>query len=65
MKSNQEPEYITFESIQKMIGVADITLFEVYLKEIYKDLASRNDSTPKKGISTSTFYDYTTLHILL
>ena len=65
MKSNQEPEYITFESIQKMIGVADITLFEVYLKEIYKDLASRNDSTLKKGISKSTFYDYIKIPIFL
>ena len=65
MKSNQEPEYITFESIQKMIGVADISLFVVYLKEIYKDLASRNDSTLKKGISKSTFYDYIKIPIFI
>ena len=56
MKSpNQEFEYITFESLQKMIGVTDINLFVIYLKEIFKDLASRNDSTIKKGISKSTF----------
>ena len=66
MKSpNQEFEYITFESLQKMIGVTDINLFVIYLKEIFKDLASRNDSTIKKGISKSTFYDYIKIPIFI
>ena len=55
MKSpDVDSEYITFESLRKMIGISDINLFVVYLKEIYKDLSTRNNSTDKKGIAKNT-----------
>ena len=66
MKSpDVDSEYITFESLRKMIGISDINLFVVYLKEIYKDLSTRNNSTDQKGISKNTFYEYIKLPVFI
>ena len=55
--------FVDFESLQNSLGISDMTLFVGYLKEIYKDLAEREDK--KKGISKITFYDYIKLPILI
>ena len=66
MKSEEiDSEYITFESLRKMIGVSDINLLVIYLKEIYKDLSTRNNSNAKKGISKTTFYEYIKLPVFI
>lgn len=52
MKSEEiDSEYITFESLRKMIGVSDINLLVIYLKEIYKDfINSKQFKCEKRNI---------------
>ena len=57
--------YVDFESLQKILGLNDMTLFVSYLKEIYKDLAERSEGDKKKGINKVTFYDYIKLPIFI
>ena len=46
----EEKEFIDFNEIKKIISVENEELFLIYLKEIYKDLADRNETNRKKGI---------------
>ena len=57
--------YVDFESLQKILGLNDMTLFVSYLKEIYKDLAERSEGDKKKGVNKVTFYDYIKLPIFI
>ena len=41
-------DYIDFNEIKKYVGISEEILFLKYLKEVYKDLASRKDETKKK-----------------
>jgi hypothetical protein len=66
MLSNEaQNQYVDFESIQKLLGLNDMTLFLSYLKELYKDLAERSEGDKKKGINKVTFYDYMKLPIFI
>ena len=58
-------EYVDFESLQKLLGISNMTLFVGYLKEVYKDLAERTEGSKKKGVSKITFYDYVKLPIFI
>lgn len=58
-------DFVDFDSIQKLLGITNMTLFVGYLKEIYKDLADRTESNKKKGVSKVTFYDYVKLPIFI
>ena len=62
---HQSNTYVDFESLQKILGLNDMTLFVSYLKEIYKDLAERSEIDKKKGINKITFYDYIKLPIFI
>ena len=44
----QSNTYVDFESLQKILGLNDMTLFVSYLKEVYKDLAKRSEIDKKK-----------------
>ena len=44
----QSNTYVDFESLQKILGLNDMTLFVSYLKEVYKDLAKRSEVDKKK-----------------
>ena len=63
-QTTQSNDYVDFESLQKLLGISDMTLFVGYLKEVYKDLADRTEDK-KKGISKVTFYDYVKLPIFI
>ena len=63
-QTTQSNDYVDFESLQKLLGISDMTLFVGYLKEVYKDLADRTENK-KKGISKVTFYDYVKLPIFI
>ena len=54
----EEKEFIDFNEIKKIISVENEELFLIYLKEIYKDLADRNETNRKKGIMKIIFLDY-------
>ena len=63
-QTTSSSDYVDFESLQKLLGISDMTLFVGYLKEVYKDLADRTEDK-KKGISKVTFYDYVKLPIFI
>jgi hypothetical protein len=58
-------EYINFEDIKKLLVIPDISLFQLYLKEVFKDLADRTESNKKNGISKITFFEYMKLPVLI
>ena len=60
-----EKEFIDFNRIQQLVGVRNHSLFLKYLKEVYKDLADRSESSKKKGITKMTFLDYIKLPIFI
>ena len=64
MKSEQK-EFIDFNEIKKIISVENEELFLVYLKEVYKDLADRNEENRKKGIMKIIFFDYLKLPMFI
>ena len=64
MTSNQK-EFIDFNEIKKIISVENEELFLVYLKEVYKDLADRNEANRKKGIMKIVFFDYLKLPMFI
>ena len=64
MTSNQK-EFIDFNEIKKIISVENEELFLIYLKEIYKDLADRNEANRKKGIMKIVFFDYLKLPMFI
>jgi hypothetical protein len=58
-------DYINFEDIKNLLSIPDISLFQVYLKEVYRDLADRAESHKKNGISKITFFEYMKLPVLI
>ena len=64
MKSEQK-EFIDFNEIKKIISVENEELFLVYLKEVYRDLADRNEENRKKGIMKIIFFDYLKLPMFI
>ena len=60
-----DKEYVDFDTLQKMLGLTDMTLFLSYLKEVYKDLSERSEGDKKKGINKVTFFDYVKLPIFI
>ena len=62
---NSEKDYINFDKLREYVGIANESLFLKYLKEVYKDLADRSESSKKKGITKITFLDYIKLPIFI
>ena len=62
---SEKKEFIDFTEIKKIISVENEELFLVYLKEIYKDLADRNEENRKKGIMKIVFFDYLKLPMFI
>ena len=56
--------YIDFNEIKQYVNVKDEKLFLLYLREVFKDLADRDESNKKKGIMKMIFFDYIKLEIL-
>ena len=63
--SSEQKEFIDFSEIKKIISVENEELFLVYLKEVYKDLADRNEENRKKGIMKIIFFDYLKLPMFI
>jgi len=61
----EEKEFIDFNEIKKIISVENEELFLIYLKEIYKDLADRDETNRKKGIMKIIFLDYLKLPMFI
>ena len=63
--TTEQKEFIDFNEIKKIISVENEELFLVYLKEVYKDLADRNEENRKKGIMKIIFFDYLKLPMFI
>ena len=61
----EEKQYIDFNEIKKYVNVTEDKLFLLYLREIYKDLANRDESNKKRGILKMIFLDYIKLPIFI
>ena len=62
---SEAKEFIDFNEIKKIISVENEELFLIYLKEIYRDLADRNETSRKKGIMKIIFLDYLKLPMFI
>jgi hypothetical protein len=60
-----EKDYIGFEDIKSLLHIPDVSLFQVYLREVYKDLSDRAESNRKQGISKITFMEYMKLPVFI
>ena len=62
----EEKEFIDFNEIKKFVSVDNEELFLVYLREVYKDLADRQEQSKRaKGISKIIFLDYLKLPMFI
>ena len=51
----EDTQYIDFNEIKEYVNVKEEKLFLLYLREIYKDLADRDETNKKKGIMKMIF----------
>ena len=63
--SSEQKEFIDFNEIKKIISVKNEELFIIYLKEVYKDLADRDEINRKKGIMKLVFFEYLKLPMFI
>ena len=63
--TSEQKEFIDFSEIKKIISVENEELFLIYLKEVYKDLADRDETNRKKGIMKIVFFDYLKLPMFI
>jgi len=61
----EENQYIDFNEIKKYVNITEEKLFLLYLKEVFKDLADRDESNKKKGVMKMAFLDYIKLPIFI
>ena len=61
----EDKQYIDFNDIKEYVNIKEEKLFLLYLREIYKDLADRDESNKKKGIIKMIFFDYIKLPIFI
>ena len=61
----EENQYIDFNEIKKYVNITEEKLFLLYLKEVFKDLADRDESNKKKGVMKMAFLDYLKLPIFI
>ena len=61
----EDTQYIDFNEIKGYVNVKEEKLFLLYLREIYKDLADRDETNKKKGIMKMIFFDYLKLPIFI
>lgn len=57
MKNTQEIDKIDVEELMEDFRIQDVEAFQIYLKELWKDLSQRSDDK-LKGINTITFANY-------
>ena len=61
----EEKQFINFNEIKEYVNVKEEKLFLLYLREVFKDLADRDESHKKKGIIKMIFFDYLKLPIFI
>ena len=61
----EDKQYIDFNDIKEYVNIKEEKLFLLYLREIYRDLADRDESNKRKGIIKMIFFDYIKLPIFI
>ena len=61
----EEKQYIDFNEIKEYVNVKDEKLFLLYLREVFKDLADRDETNKRKGVMKMIFFDYLKLPIFI
>ena len=61
----EDQQYIDFSEIKEYVNIKEEKLFLLYLKEVFKDLADRDEPNKKKGIMKIIFIDYIKLPIFI
>lgn len=58
-------EYLEFSDLQESLKIKSKELFMVYIKEVFKDLAERDEGNKKKGIPKITFFEFLKIPIFI
>ena len=61
----EDKQYIDFNDIKEYVNIKEEKLFLLYLREIFRDLADRDESNKRKGIIKMIFFDYIKLPIFI
>ena len=61
----EEQQYIDFNEIKEYVNIKEEKLFLLYLREVFRDLAYRDEPNKKKGIMKFIFIDYIKLPIFI
>ena len=61
----EEKQYIDFNEIKEYVNVKDEKLFLLYLREVFKDLADREETIKRKGVMKMIFFEYLKLPIFI
>lgn len=65
LKTSNNCDFIEFKDLQNSLKIKSKTLFKFYLKEVYKDLAEKDEKEKRKGISKLTFFEYFKIPIFI
>ena len=60
-----DQQYIDFNEIKEYVNIKEEKLFLLYLREVFRDLADRDEPNKRKGIIKFVFIDYIKLPIFI
>jgi hypothetical protein len=58
-------DFIDFHQLQDGLNIKSKELFMIYIKEVFKDLAERDEGNKKKGIPRITFFEYLKIPVFI
>lgn len=58
-------DYLEFSELQEGLKIKNKELFMIYIKEVFKDLAERDDGNKKKGVPKVTFLEYLKIPVFI
>ena len=65
MELDKNNDFIDFNELQESLKIKNKELFMIYIKEVFKDLAERDDGNKKKGIPKITFLEYMKIPVFI
>lgn len=65
MEVDNNNDFLEFTDLQEGLKIKSKELFMIYIKEVFKDLAERDDGNKKKGIPRITFFEYVKIPVFI